>query len=80
MKRLLFSFLLALFAAPITRAAEVRAAEVLVLCYHDVRDDVQGNPLQTIPEVGQFPRVTPGIVTPTSMRRVRGIWRQTSTG
>jgi biofilm PGA synthesis lipoprotein PgaB len=63
MKRLLFSLLLALFAAPIARAAEVRAAEVLVLCYHDVRDDVAGDPLQTIPQVGQFPRVTPGIVT-----------------
>jgi biofilm PGA synthesis lipoprotein PgaB len=56
MKRLLFSLLLALFAAPITRAADV-----LVLCYHDVRDDVQGVPLQTIPQVGQFPHVTPGI-------------------
>ena len=62
MKRLLFSLLLGLFAAPITRAADVRAADVLVLCYHDVRDDVEGMPLETIPQVGQFPHVTPGIV------------------
>jgi poly-beta-1,6-N-acetyl-D-glucosamine N-deacetylase len=48
--------ILALFAA-----GSARADDVLVLCYHDVRDDVEGNPLQVLPNVGQFPHVTPGV-------------------
>jgi biofilm PGA synthesis lipoprotein PgaB len=58
MKRLLLPLILALFAA-----ASARAADVLVLCYHDVRDEVEGNPVQGLPDVGQFPHVTPGIAT-----------------
>lgn len=50
--------MLALFAASCARAEDV-----LVLCYHDVRDDVQGNPLQVLPNVAQFPHVTPGAAT-----------------
>jgi biofilm PGA synthesis lipoprotein PgaB len=56
MKRLLFPLIFALSAI-----AVARASDVVVLCYHDVRDDVEGNPVQALPDVGQFPHVTPGI-------------------
>jgi poly-beta-1,6-N-acetyl-D-glucosamine N-deacetylase len=56
MKPLLLPWILALFAA-----ASARAADVLVLCYHDVRDEVEGSPVQVLPDVGRFPQVTPGI-------------------
>ena len=56
MKRLLLPLILVLFAA-----ASARAADVLVLCYHDVRDEVEGSPVQVLPNVGRFPQVTPGI-------------------
>ena len=56
MKPLLFPLMVALFAA-----TSARAADVLVLCYHDVRDEVEGSPVQVLPDVGRFPQVTPGI-------------------
>jgi biofilm PGA synthesis lipoprotein PgaB len=58
MKPLLFPLMVALFAA-----GSARAADVLVLCYHDVRDEVEGSPVQVLPDVGRFPQVTPGIAT-----------------
>ena len=44
------AFIFALFAA-----TSARAADVLVLCYHDVRDDVEGNPMQVIAARGPVP-------------------------
>jgi biofilm PGA synthesis lipoprotein PgaB len=58
MKPLLFPLMVALFAA-----TSARAADVLVLCYHDVRDEVEGSPVQVLPDVGRFPQVTSGIAT-----------------
>ena len=52
------AFFFALFAA-----ASARATDVVVLCYHDVRDEVGGNPSEGLRAAARFPQMTPGIGT-----------------
>jgi poly-beta-1,6-N-acetyl-D-glucosamine N-deacetylase len=52
--------LLAVFTLS-AQAAPVAPPQVQILCYHDVRDDVEGNPVQPLPRTGRFPQLTPEI-------------------
>jgi biofilm PGA synthesis lipoprotein PgaB len=67
MKRLLLVSFFALLAnasvhAATTRAAGVApAADVVVLCYHDVLENVEDLPIQVSPKVGPWPILTPGM-------------------
>lgn len=58
MKSFLLCWLLAALGA-----AHASNPDVLVLCYHDVRDTVQGLPVQMRPDVGRYPILTPGIAS-----------------